>query len=116
MKQFIFLILLSCRLIFCSQTKGKPDIIGGWCLVETKTLNEINYESIFFDKDGGMTLSTRADTIYFFSYSVNNSTLVINREDRSVSLCGIEKMTADSLILSSLLEKKAVQKYYRCAH
>ena len=96
--------------------KNQNPIQGDWCLVNMGQINELNYGSIRFDNNGAITLSTLADTIYSYEYRVSDKTLLIFSDSKNDTCRSIIlKLTSDSLVLSSLLEKKSKQTYYRCS-
>lgn len=107
----IFILLLSCQSTKFSDNK---DIQGNWCLVQKTKLNELNYGKISFS-DKLITLSSRADTLYSYNYKIIKNDLSIFRYLNKDTIHNkIEKITKDSLILSTLIEKKIKQVYFRC--
>lgn len=111
-----YLILLI-AVISCYSSKivqPKVTITGDWCLVNTSIYNEINYEKITLTDNSRITLYSRADTIYSYQYKVDKDSLLIFKTSTDTSKVQILKLTPDSLILSSLLEKKNIQRYYKC--
>ena len=85
-----------------------------WCLVQGSGLDEINYGKIILDNNWQIELTSRADTIYFYRYKIEKGALVIIRAPDDIVRNPILKLTSDTLILASLLEKKSIQTYYHC--
>jgi hypothetical protein len=111
-------ILLLTFLLSC-QNSNKTDnsllIQGNWCLVENSELNELNYGEITFFKDSSIVLRSRGDTVYGYLYKIEiNELLIIRAQNKDTLKSQILKLTSDSLILTSLIEKKNIQTYYRC--
>lgn len=109
----LFLIFL---LTSCANSKAlinKNLIIGSWCLPKDK-LKEINYGRIDLSKDSVIVMRSRADTIYSFKFIVSENELLIVKSPTDTVKNHILKMTPDSLVLSSLMEKSSKQVYYRC--
>lgn len=105
---------MSCQVIKHS-TFSQQAIMGDWCLVEKNGINEINYGQIRFESNGVITLFSRADTIYSYKYKIQQKKLLIIRDINEDTIwVPILKLTTDSLVLSSLLEKEGLQIYYRC--
>jgi hypothetical protein len=108
----ILLIILSCQTKLLS---SHSSIEGSWCLVEIGINNEVNYGRIDFNSNGIITLYSRADTIYSYKYQINKNDLLIIRHHNDDTLKShIVSLNSNSLVLSSLIEKNTVQKYYRC--
>lgn len=96
------------------ETKKSP-LYGDWCLVEKDSINVDNYPHIRFNDIGFVTLFSRADTTYYYKYLVQNDNLMIIRsQNKDTVKCHIVKLDADTLILSSLIERNGPQIYYRC--
>ena len=94
--------------------KQPCSIHGQWRVVEKKELAEVNYGHLEFESDGVIVLSTAVDTLYSYNYRVERGKLFIFRAANNDTVeCRILKISCDSLILSSLLEKNEVQRYYR---
>jgi len=107
----IFILLFSCQSIKFS---ANENIEGNWCLVQKTKLNELNYGKINFS-DKVITLSSRADTIYSYKYLIlKNDLMIISYPNKDTIHNKIQKITKDSLILSSLIEKHNKQVYYKC--
>jgi hypothetical protein len=108
------LIMLACqdsKHITTHQSK----IVGKWCLVQRNTINEINYGQIQFDGNEIITLFSRTDTLYSYKYKLQNKVLLIIRSANNDTIRNpILKLTSDSLIFSSLIEKTSLQTYHRC--
>jgi hypothetical protein len=118
MRYLIFLLLLqSCHNARQEPTttnkseKQQLEIIGVWCL---EYQNEINYAKIEINKNGIIVLRSRADTIYQYSYKIQDNQLLIFQNATLPIKSAILKLTSDSLILANLLEKGAVQRYHKC--
>ncbi len=115
MKYLIFVLLT----VSCQVTKhsliSQQTIEGDWCLIKKNNINEINYGQIYFDSNGVITLFSRADTLYSYKYKIDQKNLLIIRYANNDTIRShILKLTTDSLILSSLIEKEGLQVYYRC--
>lgn len=100
----VFVLLLVC----CSSQK-EAHIYGNWCLVQ----NQVNYPELVFKKDSALMLKSRADTIYFYKFYLDQNRLVIFKGDERIEN-DIIKLTYDSLVFSALLENANKQSYYRC--
>lgn len=115
MKYIALLLILFVSCKSAKQLANQRYIEGNWCLVERGKIHEVNYEQIQFNSNHGITLLSRADTIYFYEYRVKKNNLLIIRNVNNDTISShILKLSSDSLILSSLLEKKIPQVYYRC--
>lgn len=111
MRYFFWMILISCQGLNHAQSK---DITGDWCLVQKKGLNELNYGYIKFSQNKLIELSSRTDTVFNYKYAVDKNKLLIYRySSKDTLISEIIKLTSDSLVLSSLIEKKERQVYYR---
>lgn len=115
MRYLLFVLLtLSCHTAKKS-LKDQKMIEGNWCLVEKGPLNEINYGHIHFSTLGTITLSSRADTVFFYGYRIEKNNLLITRRiNQDTIKAPIIKLNRDSLVFSSLIEKRELQTYYRC--
>lgn len=93
----------------------QSQLYGDWCLAEKDSINVDNYPHIRFNDIGLVTLFSRADTTYYCRYLAENDNLIIIRnENKDTVKCHILKLDADTLILSSLIERSGPQVYYRC--
>src|SRR4051812_16778817 len=111
-----YLVLLFLVIACNGQKSLKYDslIAGSWCLIKEPGLAQLNYGGIKVRPNVGIKLTSRADTIYNYGYKIKNDTLQIIRGINDTVNNPIIKLTPDSLILKSLLEKHSIQRYYRC--
>lgn len=110
---FVLAVIVSCQSI--KHPSGYYSKDGAWCLVQRGGMDDVNYARIHFYNNGIITLTSSADTFYSYKYRIEKDTLLIIRYAESDTVRSrILKFTADSLILSSLIEKPLPQRYYRC--
>jgi len=113
MMKIIFYISLSFLLSCASQKKSSKVqasyIVGSWRLI---TPTDYNYPTIKFTR-GGAVFNSLADTIYGFSFTIRGNSLILNNGYKIYKNNKILKLTPDSLIFKSLLEKKTPQVYVR---
>ena len=113
-----YMLLLSLVICSCKSTRRSTVykyLQGDWCLVDKNAISDVNYSRINFESNGIVTLFSKADTIYSYKYRVFENNLLIIRYLNGDSMrSNIFKISDDSLIISSLIEKKDIQIYHRC--
>ncbi len=102
------IILTFLLLMQSTHSKYQDLILGNWNLC-TNEINDPYFESLAFHKNGILELSYRGDTVFTKGYQINKKIMILNKQDS----CKVIKISADSLILSSLLQKKCIQRYCR---
>jgi hypothetical protein len=108
----LFVLFVACN--SGRSLKNNSLFVGNWCLVKGSEESEFNYGGIMIKSNTALVLTSRADTIYHYGYVVKEDVLQIIVGVSDTVNNPIIKLTSDSLILMSLMEKHSVQKYYRC--
>ncbi|MDB5272089.1 MAG: hypothetical protein JWO58_456 [Chitinophagaceae bacterium] len=111
MKAIFNLFVISSLVLSCSMSKNhKKNLLEGeWKLID----NQLNYPSIRFDKLNTALLTSRADTIYRFTYNVRSDKLILKDLNGKVYENRILKLDSDSLIFENLFKNNFIQKYIR---
>ncbi len=113
--KYLILFLLFSFGTNIDHSEDPATVEGSWCLVNKGKTLEIHYGQLKFSKNGDIILTSIADTVFRYKYEVIGSDLLIIRAaNKDTVRSHILKLTTDSLILSSLIEKKQEQVYYRC--
>jgi hypothetical protein len=105
----IFVLITSS---FACQTKviTEDRLIATWVLVD----DQIDYPVLDFNKSGAAKFWSRSDTIYYFSYQVDDNCLILNDGVNPISDCNkIIKLTKNTLVFENLLEHDKKQHYRR---
>jgi hypothetical protein len=114
--KYLFCLLMPFVSSCYSQKKIESEkaIQNTWCLVKRPEGPEINYGRIILNNESIIELRSRADTVYSYKYRIEKGYLTIIKDTNDIIKNRILKLTEDTLILGSLLEKQTTQIYYRC--
>lgn len=106
----VILVLFSCN-YNNGLRNGNKLIIGRWFLDSTQ--NQINYPEVVFYNDSTAVFTSRGDTIYYFNYFLDGSSLILKNINNIKEKYEINKLTKDSLIFNDLRENESSQIYTR---
>lgn len=88
----------------------KEQILGTWYLSEWDNL----YHKLYFQDSTHLAIDTRLDTMFFYQYELKNDTLFLfGKKGERITFNLIRKLSPDSLIFESLLDKADIQRYSR---
>jgi hypothetical protein len=116
--QIYFKVLLNLVIIVffsCNYKNGLRNgnklIIGRWFLDSKQ--KQINYPEVVFYNDSTAVFTSRGDSIYYFNYFLDGSSLILKNINNIKEKYEINKLTKDSLIFNDLRENEFSQIYTR---
>ncbi|MCU0445961.1 MAG: hypothetical protein MUE85_13710 [Microscillaceae bacterium] len=91
------------------QTPQAQKLLGTWYLNE----NDL-YNKIYFQDSSHVAFDTHLDTMFFYTYRLQNDTLLLfDKKGQLHNYNIIQKLSVDSLIFNNLLDKEGIQRYSR---
>lgn len=84
-------------------------LLGKWELNK----DQVNYPTLFFNKDSTAVFSSKGDTIYEFRYSLQDDQLVLKDISNKRTINSITFLDSSKLIFSNLIEYNTRQEYNR---